>query len=552
MNRRSATPIRAPEEIVGALSELVSELRFGEVLSQVVRTASRLVDAPDAFLAVLDRQDRVLEVVRANGRPPAPAAVLSYAMPTGLHPAPAGCPAGPLSGDGASVPTDRFLKVPVRSRRGFRGDLYAANEGGGGAYSKADEALLRSFAAVAGAVIDKAQLYEEGRRRELWVAFQGEIATSLLAGANMSDVLDSVARGARELTDSDLSTVVLYDGSSSFTLSAADGLGLHGLVGDIFGPEDTISGEVVETGEPVIIADAASERASREPLLSLGVIERALIVPLLAKGRATGTLAVGRMTESPPLTQTDFWLLESFASQVNMALEYGRTRNELERLAVVEDQERIARDLHDTVIQQLFATGMSLQATAQRTRDTRAVVRIQQAVDSLDSIIRDIRSAVFALQSSGRAPEGVRAALRDVVAQMLESSDLTVILDFDGPVDTAIGAEVQQHLVATLREALSNANRHAGASRIDVVLHVGSEVVLRVSDDGVGVAPDQKARGGLLNLAARAQRLGGNMVLHCPPAGGAELEWRVPREQPIEPATASSVRVRHGDLEPHP
>ena len=523
VDRRNPISVRGPEEIVGALSDFVSEFRLSEVLAQVVRTALRLVDASDAFLAVLDREDRILELVRACGPSPAEPLPLPGSSELPAERAPS---LERAIGEGATLPNRHFVKVPVRSRRGFRGDLYTVQDQG--VYSDADEALLTSFAAVAGAVIDKAQLYEEGRRRELWVALQGEIATALLAGANMVEVLDSVARGARELTDSDFSTVLLYDGSSSLTLSAADGLASRDLVGETFLADTTISGTVIETGEPMIITDGTSEERTREPLFTFGVIGGALIVPLPAKGRATGTLAVGRMPGSPPLTQTDFWLLESFASQVNIALEYGRTRCELERLAVVEDQERIARDLHDTVIQQLFATGMSLQATAQRTPDCRTAERIQLAVDSLDTVIRDIRSAVFALHSTVCAPGGIRAALRDIAAQMLESSNLTVKMDFDGPVDTAISTAVQEHIIATVREALSNANRHANASRIDVILHVGSDVVLRVIDDGVGVAPDNKPRGGLLNLKARAQRLGGTMVLRCPPTGGTELEWRVP------------------------
>jgi signal transduction histidine kinase len=219
----------------------------------------------------------------------------------------------------------------------------------------------------------------------------------------------------------------------------------------------------------------------------------------------------------------------ALASAAAVAIENARLHLRVREMALLEDRERIARDLHDTVIQQLFATGMSLQATAQRTTDPRTADRIQGAVDCLDGIIRDIRAAVFALNTTALDDGGIRGALRDIVAQMLESSELSVELHVDGPVETAIDEDVRQHVIATVREGLSNVNRHAKADRVDIYLNAGSELVLRIVDDGVGIdAQPRGHKGGLSNLKARAESLGGRMTLSQPATGGTALEWRVP------------------------
>jgi signal transduction histidine kinase len=554
MDRREFSFGDGHQMIFHAVLGLVTELRLSEVLTQVVRAASELAGGRDAALLVLDGSNRIIDVIELEPRPPVLSASAA-AMRRGSSTAEARSSelsyAVELDGRAASS-----LTVPIHSRRGFCADLCIAPDASGDELTDAEEEVLKAFAGVASAVIDKAELYEESQQRELWVALQGEIATSLLAGAPLAEILDTVARGARELTDADASTVLLYDGASSLTLCAADGQGLRELVGQRIPAENTLSGRIIGTGEPAILTDTAAAEVTSEPLLSLDAMERALFVPLVANRRTTGTLAVGRMTGSRQLTQTDFWLLESFASHVSMALEYGRARDDLERLAVVEDQERIARDLHDTVIQQLFATGLSLQATAQRASDSRTAERIQQAVDSLDTIIRDIRSAVFALRSKTSGGSDIRSTVRDIATQIFESSDVKVDLHFDGPVDTAIDDDVEQHVTATVREALSNVNRHARASRVDVFLTVASDLVIRVVDDGIGVAVGGRRSSGLLNLRKRAESLGGTMVLATPAAGGTALEWRVPWDEPGRahrdmPGTGESGRCQSANLEPH-
>ena len=500
-------------DVMSAVLELVSELRPADVIRRIARTAPMLLDASCGAVAVLGPDDRVVELVEHEGGSASPplSQLIGGTAPLGFlgtHPC--------------------ALGVPIRSRRGLRANLYIAGRTDRAEFTDADEDLLSSFACVAGAVIDNAQLYEEGQQRELWVALQSQIATMLLAGVDMEDVLDVVARGARDLTEADSSTVLLYDGASSLTVRAADGQSVRLLVGDTFPADVTISGSIVKSGESLLLSDFSTAEATGEPLLCVGGIGQAIFVPLVAGGGIAGTLAVGRRAGRAPLSQTDIWLLESFASQVSVVLEYGRARAEIERLAVVEDQERIARDLHDTVIQQLFATGMSLQATAHRMVDAPAAQRVQQSVDVLDHVIRDIRAAVFALGSPVRRKGGMRATVQELAAQLSEASGLRPELHFDGPIDTAIGPGAEQHVLATLREALSNVNRHASASRVDVFLQVGPDIVVRVVDNGIGLDPRGIPGNGLANLKARAEALGGTMSTAGEPGGGTALEWRVP------------------------
>lgn len=538
MSRRTSLLPRDGEdsELISAVLELVSELRLAEVMRRIVRTASILVDARSAALAVLGADDRVVELIGTNAGSGAGSfgRLLSDGAPLGFLPQPVQSPGQPDDGATPSLSPDTSkalaLGVPIRSRRGFRANIYAADRTDGEEFTEGQEALLVSFAAVAGAVIDNAQLYEEGQQREMWVALQGQIATSLLAGVHIDEVLDVVASGARELTGADSSSVLLFDGSAGMVLRAADGQRIRPLVGRTFPAENTVSGGIIQSGEPVLLEDTSPIGPTSEPLLADGGVARAIFVPLVAGGGVIGTLAVGRVAGRSPLNQTDFWLLESFASQVSVALEYGRARSELQRLAVIEDQERIARDLHDNVIQQIFATGMSLLATAHRMTDAAAAKQVEKSVDMLDSVIREIRSAVFALRSPTEDSGGMRQTLQGIASQLFDQSAVTARLHFDGPVDTAISAEAEQHVVATFREALSNVKRHAQATRVDVHLHIGSDVVLRVIDDGVGCR--SAPRSGLINLKARAEDLGGEMLLTTRATGGTTLDWRIPLAGP--------------------
>ena len=255
-------------------------------------------------------------------------------------------------------------------------------------------------------------------------------------------------------------------------------------------------------------------------------------VPILARDAVFGNLYLTEKTSAEAFSDIDEELVVGLAAAAGVAIENARLHARVQELTVLEDRERIARDLHDTVIQRLFATGLSLQGTVSLIgRDpATAADRVHAAVDDLDLTVKHIRSAIFGLEAS-RANRG---RLRDQVQALVRESAGALGFEprvlFDGPVDAATSAQLSADVLATLREALSNAARHAGASRVDVEVLAGADaLVLRVSDDGVGPPADDAPRGhGLANMASRAEQHGGSCEVRAGDTGGTVLEWRVP------------------------
>jgi PAS domain S-box-containing protein len=205
-------------------------------------------------------------------------------------------------------------------------------------------------------------------------------------------------------------------------------------------------------------------------------------------------------------------------------------------LAVAGDRERIARDLHDTVIQRLFAEGLSLQSTIAGVGDPqRTRARLESAVDGLDETIKELRTAVFCLQGAASAPGGLRGRLLQVVTEATDGLGFEPRLQFDGPIET-MDVHIADHLIPVLREALSNVAHHAQAGHVRVAVSVADDVTLTVSDDGIGVPAEVLGGRGLSNLAARARDLGGDFTISPQPSGGSLLTWQVPAHQSPPPA----------------
>jgi signal transduction histidine kinase len=223
----------------------------------------------------------------------------------------------------------------------------------------------------------------------------------------------------------------------------------------------------------------------------------------------------------------DVALPASFASQAALALQVAQAQEDRGRLAVFMDRDRIGRDLHDLVIQRLFAVGLTLENAVRLAVRPEVAERITAAVDDIDATIKDIRRTIFELSSPAGSGD-IRAALGAELAAAASSLGFTPRLQTSGPVETAVGPDLRPHLLAVLRETLSNVSRHAGASQAEVALDVGTDVVLTVTDDGVGL-PDGGRRSGLQNLKERAETRGGSFeVRRVGPDGGTVAVWRVP------------------------
>ena len=256
-------------------------------------------------------------------------------------------------------------------------------------------------------------------------------------------------------------------------------------------------------------------------------------VPISIRGQVFGNLYLTDKTTAETFTDVDQELVVTLAGAAAVAIENARLHARVQELSVLEDRERIARDLHDTVIQRLFAVGLSLQGTAPLAQRDEVRDRLLDAVGDLDQTIREIRTAIFGLE--GPRPAW-RRGLRDDVLGLLNEAAGALGFEprvvFEGPIDSGVPSLVGEELTATLREALSNVARHAGATEVEVVVAVGAELALRVADNGAGMPEEVRPGGrGLRNMASRAERLGGSCKAGAAPSGGTMVEWRVPLER---------------------
>ena len=418
-------------------------------------------------------------------------------------------------------PMHSFLGVPVRTRDQVFGNLYLAEKQGADEFSDDDEEIVVALAAAAGVAIDNARLFALAQRRERWLAAAVEITSVLLGTVRRTEALRLIARRAREVADGDLVLVMLYDlENARYTVEVAEG-GDPALVGARV-PVDPEEAEAFGKEQYRLIENLRT-RADWPGEVPDGP---AMAAPLAVGETLHGVLIVAHDATRTRATADDAALLSIFAGQAALTLERARAQEEREQLVVLEDRERIARDLHDVVIQRLFATGMQLQAVAPHALRPEAATRINAAVDDLDATIRDIRRSIFEL----RAPTGpsLRRDLREAVDAAADALGFAPGVDVSGPVDSAVPDDIVPELLAVVREALSNVARHAHASSARVSVRAADgQVVLQVQDDGVGIDPD-RARGGVVNMGERAHDLGGTFEVGRGPAGGTVLTWRVP------------------------
>ena len=533
--------------LLEAVVAIGSGLDLESTLRRIVETAVGLVDATYGALGVIGEDRRLAEFIPVGlsqdeierihhwpeGRgllgllidDPRPLRLADIAT----HPQSSGFPDG-------HPPMRSFLGVPVRLRDEVFGNLYLTGKRGGGEFTEDDEAVLVALGAAAGVAVENARLYDAARRQQRWIQASAEVTTRLLSGSDPREVLADVTRRVRELSGADLAVLALPDDEGRrLTIAYADGDGAEATRGLVLPAGESLSGQVLAAGEPMTSADfATDERASPAARSAMSQIGPAELFPLGAPGNVRGVLTVGRRHGGTPFRPALTEVVASFAAQAGVALELAASRDEAQRLSLYEDRDRIARDLHDLVIQRLYATGMSLEGTMPMITRPEVASRITNAVDAMDETIKEIRSTIFALQARGSAsgPD-----LRGDIVALVE--EMTGMLGFDpslrlgAGLGAHVGPEVAEQVLAALREALSNAARHASASRVDVTVDVDPDGMLavQVTDDGTGIPADGR-RSGLRNLAKRAEKLGGELRLEPASPGaarpGTRLEWRVP------------------------
>ena len=525
--------------LLEAVIAVGSNLELEAVLRRIVEAAVALVDARYGALGVIGEDGQQAEFIPVGLDEAEIAAIDHWPEGRGLlgqlisdprplrlanitdHAQSSGFPDG-------HPPMRTFLGVPLRIRDEVYGNLYLTEKRDGPAFDEEDEVLVTALSAAAGVAIENARLFDESQRQQRWLRASSEVTRRLLAGAAVEEVLGFVTEQTLEMTGADLVVLALPDAARrQLIINHAAGQGAQHALGVVLPTEASLSGKVLASGQAVRVEDFRHDqrvaRAARENL-DLGP---AILFPLGAAGDARGVLTVGRHPGAMPLGRAAAELVTTFAAQAGIALELADRRSDAERLTVFEDRDRIARDLHDLVIQRLYASGMKLQGTIPMIDRAPVQERVSSVVDDLDTTIKDIRQAIFALQARGKAAPGLPDKIMDVIEEMTGPMGMTASLRLTGQLDKGIPADVGEDMLHALREALSNAARHGKATSVEVNIGADREFCLLVRDNGTGIT-DTSRRSGLANLAQRAQQHGGTLAVRPASNGGTELQWRVP------------------------
>jgi signal transduction histidine kinase len=516
--------------LLDAVLAVGAGLELDSTLQRIVQAAVELVGARYGALGVLGQRDNLSQFVYV-GIDPETRAHMGH-LPEGkgllglLIKEPRAIRLHDLSEHAASVgfppnhpPMHSFLGVPVRVRDEVFGNLYMTEKTDGTDFTPDDEVVLEALAAAAGVAVENARLFERSRLRERWLEATAEINSLLLAGASAEDALGLIVHRCLELAAANNVSVLLAD-SADQRLRAIAQAGAP-LVDGAIDPSETVLADVLASGAPMLVEDL--EGLFGSPGAELGAC---VIVPMRAGTTVTGLLVTVREKGAVPFGPDLMPLLASLADQTVVALEFGENQKARRLVDVLEDRDRIARDLHDHVIQRLFATGMSLQGSLTWATHPEVRRRVQKAVNSLDETVLEIRTSIFDLQAADD-DLGLRRRLLDIVAELTEGATLTPAVRMSGTIDNLVPDHIGDHAEAVVRELVSNALRHSRATDLTLTVEAGDALVISMVDNGVGMPP-QVARSGLRNLEQRAAGYGGSCTVADEPGGGTRVTWQVP------------------------
>lgn len=516
--------------------ELTSNLDLPNVLRRIVEIGKELLNARYAAMGVIGDERRLEQFIHVGMAPDVYQQIDHLPEGKGLlgalidDPQPVRLEA--IASDARSSgfpahhpPMDSFLGVPIRVRDEVYGNLYLTDSLNG-AFSPDDEELAEALAATAGIAIENARLFADSSFRARWSSALAETTTRLMADED-DDHLSVIVEEVRRLADADLVTIALIsDNGDEIVVDRASGSGADDLLSRSFSLTETFVGAALSEWEPILI----DEQHQLEPygLAHEAVLGNAMVIPFGRRDKPVGVLAVSRSTGRLPFGPRDLELGVSFASHISLALDREESQRTRRRVALLEDRGRIARDLHDHVIQRLFATGLSMQGTAAIVGDE-AAEQIATQIDELDGAIAQIRQSIFAMRRDRESTTvSLRARILEIVDRVSDQMATKPRVTFSGPVDLMASGGLTDDIAAVVTEALANAVRHARATTVDVnVTAAAGHVTIEVTDDGVGPGDSPKLSG-LDNLRQRAESQGGTFAIHRASGGGTRLAWSVP------------------------
>jgi signal transduction histidine kinase len=537
--------MRRPQDRKDVLLEvgltLASELSLPMVLQRIVDLATQVTDARYGALGVIGDGGELVEFIttglsakqrRAIGSLPRGRGILGLLIreprsirieKIGDHPKSVGFPAH-------HPPMGSFLGAPVKAMGKVFGNIYLTEKRSAPEFSEQDEESLVVLATQAGVAIANATLYAQTHQRERWLDALRAITSDILAGSDADSLLAGIAEHARDLAGAD-SASILTTSSTPGQLVVAAAVGAHAgqVRGQMVPAAKSISGEVMESGRPLVTEAAAADGHAYQPIIRLGRVGPAIFVPLRVRGRATGTLMVANLVGGRQFNEETIRLVETFADQASVAIEYARAQTDLRRLELMEERERIAKELHDGIIQSLFAVGMNLQSTALISGSPETSLRVDKAVDELDRVIRDLRNYIFGLRPGILADRQLNQALEAIGEEVGSTLQIPIAVEVDGAVSAALSSRSHE-IVQLTREALSNVTRHAQAQRAAVRLtRQGANAVLTIEDEGVGFDPREASSGsGLRNMRERAAAMGATLHISSATGKGTKLRFTFP------------------------
>ncbi len=427
-------------------------------------------------------------------------------------------------------PMSSFLGAPVQAMGKVYGNIYLTEKRSAQQFSEEDEASLVILATQAGVAVANATLYDQTRQRERWLDALRDITVDILAGSSADSLLAAIAEHARDLAGA-ASATVLTTSPTPDQLVVAAAVGAHAdkVRGQAVPIAKSLSGEVMESGRPLVTEAAATHRDAYQPILRLGRVGPAIFVPFRVRGRATGTLMVTNLIGSRRFNPETVRLVEAFADQASVAIEYARAQVELRRLGLMEERERIAKELHDGIIQSLFAVGLNLQSAALMSGSRETAARVDNAVGELDGVIRDLRNYIFGLRPGILADRQLNQALEAVADDAASAGNIPIAVDVDAALSAALSPRSHE-IVQLTREALSNVTRHSRAKHAGVRLtRIAANAVLVIEDDGVGFDTGKPAAGnGMRNMRERAAAIGGTLRVTTALKKGTRLRITFP------------------------
>ena len=539
--------------LLDAVMAVTADLELADVLTRIVHSACELVDAEYGALGVLgpDREHLIEFVTQgitqgereAIGHLPHGHGVLGLliheAQPRRLpdiagHPNSHGFPP-------RHPPMHSFLGTPIRIRDEVFGNLYLTQKRGSAEFTPEDEAILVALAAAAGVAIDNARHYEASRQQRLWLATTAAVTQLFLEGRDETSAMHFLAERTCELSQAQLTMVALYDDVGDLVVRAvqASQPAQGAEPAPIASQSDDGIGrvlrkhhwhELLAAREPVLLVTRPGDQASdglSHDVRVLGASDPdgpTALVPIAVGDEEIGVLAVAWSATAERFVDEVVPHLAALAQQMGLALVAARGQSYRSLVAILEDRDRIARDMHDHVIQRLFATGLSLQSTSRLAEHPTVRARLDEAVDNLDAAIKDVRLTIFALHRAKPTRE-LREEIEELVRVSTESLGFAPILTIDGRL-TSLTAELEADLVAVVREGLANVARHAHASSVSVRLTIHGTIRIEVADDGLGIS-QAAVHSGLANLRQRAEARGGSLTLRARTPRGTALVWEV-------------------------